>query len=202
MSLAQGLAIASRRAGKARQLAMDPPPPPKPQAEDEPVMAAPAPSMPAVGSWAELSEPLRQRESGGRWDVVNPYGYAGGYQFGEAALADAGVYQDVDLTDNDWGGTFQGLGDVRTLEDFLRSPEAQMMAFNLHAQRLADAIQGSDLAAYLGQDLGGVRVTLPGLIWGAHLGGLGGLRRWLEGGGDPADAFGTRISDYVAMAMR
>lgn len=44
-------------------------------------------------------------------------------------------------------------------------------------------------------------MTPSGLRYGAHLGGLDGVRDWLRGGDDESDG-NTRISDYVRMGLR
>lgn len=51
---------------------------------------------------------LGLRESSGRYDVVNPYGYLGKYQMGEAALIDAGYYLPDGTPQNDWIGPWVG----------------------------------------------------------------------------------------------
>lgn len=148
-------------------------------------------------------QPLVQRESGGRWDVVNPYGYSGIFQFGEAAAAQAGVYGgDDNLRDNRWGGTFTLPSGRYSYQEWLNSPQAQIETGDAHFGGLDRELERLGLSRYLGQTVNGVPVTREGLLYGAHLGGLGGLKRWLEGRGNPADANGTRVGDYVAMGAQ
>jgi hypothetical protein len=58
-----------------------------------------------------------------------------------------------------------------------------------------------DIDIYAGQKIKGIEITPSGMIAGAHLGGIGGLKNFLTSGGDnnPADANGTKIGDYVKM---
>jgi hypothetical protein len=65
---------------------------------------------------------LGSRESSGRYDVENPWGYLGKYQMGEAALIDAGYYLQDGTAQNDWRGEWTGKDGVWSKEDFLSSP--------------------------------------------------------------------------------
>jgi len=49
---------------------------------------------------------------------------------------------------------------------------------------------------YLGKTINGIEITISGLVAGAHLKGLGGVRKFLKGK-DNADAYGTKISEYI-----
>lgn len=49
--------------------------------------------------WSALKESLGYTESGGRYDIVNPWNYLGKYQFGEARLADIGWWDDPQIVD-------------------------------------------------------------------------------------------------------
>lgn len=155
------------------------------------------------GAGVDMLRPqLARSESGGRSNIVNAQGYSGTYQMGEGALADAGVYRDATPgVQNDWNGQFNipGFPEVRTQADFLQNPAAQEAAFGEHLQRLERDMKGAGLDQYIGQEVGGVPITAEGLVWMAHLGGVNGARRFLETGGryDPADANGTRLSDYA-----
>ncbi len=145
---------------------------------------------------------LRQRESSGNAGARNSQGYAGLYQFGTARLADLGLYAPAseDETPNTWSGRFTipGHAGVRTLQDFLASPEAQRAAFDRHIADI-DRQLGPLMEQYQGQTVGGVTITANGVRAMAHLGGVEGARRFLESGGsrNPADSNGTRLSDYA-----
>ena len=43
-------------------------------------------------SFEQFLYDLGARESGGKYNILNKYGYAGKYQMGEMALVDAGYY--------------------------------------------------------------------------------------------------------------
>lgn len=148
--------------------------------------AAPAPPV------GPFEQQLAGAESPGP-GVVNKQGYSGQYQFGAARLADLGIYKPAegeDLKKNEWKGTFSipGFAAV-THDDFLKSPAAQHAAFTQHVADIDKAIATTPGAAKLDQN--GLRAV-------AHLGGNGGMQRFVETGGlyDPADANGTHLSDY------
>jgi hypothetical protein len=125
--------------------------------------------------------------------AVNPGGYSGQYQFGAARLADLGLYKPSpgeDLSKNQWTGTFNiPPYNVTTHDQFLASPAAQHAAFQLHVANIDQAIANTPGADKL--DPNGLRAV-------AHLGGVGGMQKFVATGGayDPPDANGVRLSDY------
>jgi hypothetical protein len=151
--------------------------------EEEGLAAAPAPEVviePPAG--------LVASESGGDFSARNPQGYVGRLQFGPERLIDAkraGV-----------------IPAEMTSEDFRLDPEAQKATEQWHLGDINDFIDKSGLGAVEGKTIKGVPVTRAGLVNVAHLGGKGGLQKFVSSGGryDPADANGTRLSDYLAMA--
>lgn len=156
-----------------------------------PLTQAPPPT--SSGSFAGR---LGGAEGGKNPAVVNPAGFSGQYQFGAARLADpsVGIYTPApgeDLKANQWKGTFNvpGFPDVKTHADFLANPAAQKAAFDTHLADIDKNIAGLPNAT--GQDPNGLRAV-------AHLGGVDGMKRFVSSGGlyDPADANGTRLSDY------
>lgn len=168
--------------------------------------------IPGKPNWEDA---LVQRESGGRPDIVNPLGYAGKYQFGAPLLQTLGVYtpgQGEDLkgwskTGRDapgkWSGTFNipGHPEVRTLEDFKRSPEAQKSAFDLSKTYYDGEIERRGLGEFIGKTVAGVPITKEGLYTGMHLGGAGGVEQTLRSGGsyNAEDANGTTVLNYIKM---
>jgi hypothetical protein len=52
---------------------------------------------------------------------------------------------------------------------------------------------------FIGDTIKGIPVTRSGMIAASHLGGAGGLKKFLSTNGnvDHKDAFGTAISDYL-----
>lgn len=168
-----------------------------------PMGAAPAaPAAPANGAlMPRLDVPttatgapasLVRTESGGNWAAKNEVMGAGGMpghfgrlQFGQARLQEAQAA----------GAMPVGM----TPQEFLRNPDIQQSVERWHFADINQFIQGQNLGAAVGQTIKGVPVTINGMIAVAHLGGKQGLKRFIETGGqyDPADANGTRLSDYL-----
>lgn len=167
----------------------------------------------AVLGYGGGSTSLIAAESGGKPDVVNEFGYAGLYQFGAPRLSALGVYKpgqgenlaDWQKTPKDaagkWSGTFNipGHPNVRTLDDFRASPEAQQTVFALHTAKMDEEIKANGLDAYEGKTVSGVVITREGLRNMLHLGGVGSTKAALEGRGNPKDANGTSVMDYARM---
>lgn len=150
----------------------------------------------------EFADALAQRESRSNYKIMNRYGYAGRYQFGETALADAQFYNMPAKKEklNSWNGSFTELAKecgVKTIQDFLKNPQAQDIAFKKYKQRQLKAIKSYDLEKYIGMYLKDCVVTESGLLAGAHLKGPKNVKRFLERGIDSTDAFGTHISEYI-----
>lgn len=148
-----------------------------------------------------FEEALVGSESGGRKSVVNKEGYAGLYQFGAPRLADLGIYTPRDGSNwQKWDGEFSipGYPEVRTKDDFLKSPEAQRTAFGLHKDDILQQLSATGYDKYIGQTVGGVPITKEAILGMAHLGGLAGAKKFLDSGGkyNPADSNGTKLSDY------
>lgn len=136
---------------------------------------------------------LIQNESGGRWDAQNDATGAGGMkghfgrlQFGQARLQEAAAAGAIPP------GT--------TPQQFMASPELQQAAERWHFNDIDQNIKASGYDRLVGQPINGVPVTIDGLRAVAHLGGVQGMKRFVETGGryDPADRNGTRLSDYFA----
>lgn len=150
---------------------------------------------------------LAQRESGGDYGITNQYNFLGKYQFGEAALIDAGYYNQDGTSSScpasqggcDWRGTWTGKDGIHSREQFLASPQAQENAIRAYQARTWGYIQNLGLDRYVGQTVGGIPITCDNLLTGYHLKGGGGLSTFLNSNGanDPADANGTRISSYL-----
>lgn len=159
-----------------------------------------------AGSYNDYFEALGRRESGG---AQNPYrvenwaGYLGKYQMGEAALIDAGFYK-TDRTPgiNDyvgkWTSTATKIG-VSSKSDFLNTPQAQEEAIRSFTAKNWNYIANLDLDLYSSQEINSFGITNSGLLGGAHLVGVGGLKNYLKSGGDivPVDGNGTPITEYI-----
>jgi len=130
---------------------------------------------------------LLQKESGGDFGARNPQGYVGRAQFGEARLADAKKAGVIPAG--------------ATPEDFRMNPDMQKAAEDWHFGDINNFIDRTGLASMEGKVINGVPITREGMVNVAHLGGKGGLQKFITSGGryNPADANGTRLSDYFAM---
>ncbi len=124
-----------------------------------------------------FKEALAFKESQGKYDVVNQFGYLGKYQFGKGTLALVGV-RDTNL--------------------FLSSPALQEKAFEANVSRNKWVLR-RDIKRFVGKNIGGVFVTESGILAAAHLGGPGSVKKFLRSGGKIAfqDGFGTSIVEYM-----
>ena len=72
-----------------------------------------------------------------------------------------------------------------------------------HIEDINNYIDSRGLTEYIGKEIDGIKITREGLIAGAHLGGKGGMRKFLESGmevhgpQDKKDINKTYISDYI-----
>lgn len=125
---------------------------------------------------------LAASESGGDYGIVNDLGYTGRYQFGDARLTDFRNATGMDFT----------------MDQFRGSPDLQEQAYAWHMADIDRAITSNGLDRYVGQTVGGVPITIDGLRAMAHLGGVGGMTKFVTSGGayNPADANGTSLADY------
>jgi len=140
---------------------------------------------------------IRMSEGSGNYQTNTGNGFYGAYQMGEDALTDAGYM--------DGNGNWTGRNGVNSLEDYLNNSTAQDDAFLRYGEKNLGYLNGWE--QYIGQTIGGVKVTRAGLIAGAHLVGAGGLKYWLTSGGDctnkgtgsdAVDGKGTCAGTYMA----
>ena len=119
---------------------------------------------------------IGHRESTNRYDVVNPWGYMGRYQFGKCTL--------------------KGLGFNVSKKEFLSNPELQeeaMMALlNHNKEKLQKYIDVFD-----GKTINGIYITESGILAAAHLGGQGSVKRYFKNGKVFRDGNGTKITSYM-----
>jgi hypothetical protein len=130
---------------------------------------------------------LAESESGNNFNADNGLGNVGRYQFGEARLNDAkraGVIP-ADMS----------------LQQFKNDKNAQFAVEDWHFKDINNSINANGLDQLIGKKIGGTEITRDGMINVAHLGGKDGLQKFIASGGryDPADANGTRLSDYLAL---
>ena len=92
----------------------------------------------------EFLTDLGARESGGKYNVINKYGYAGKYQMGEMALTDAGYYTKPSKKyNNDWSGKFIGKDGVNSIQDFLKNPQETYRKYREHFHKYPEWIRPS-----------------------------------------------------------
>ena len=140
---------------------------------------------------------IAHTESGGKYDAVNQFGYAGKYQMGSAALQDAGLLKpgtpqtpEAIQNPNNWVG---GPGKPNSLEEFLTNSDIQEQTMvdytnrNLSALKRTGAISGNS-----------TKEEISGALAAAHLVGPGGATKLIKTGADPQDGNGTKASQYYA----
>lgn len=130
-------------------------------------------------------------ESGGNWQAGNDVMGAGGVrghhgilQFGDARLRDA---KKAGIIPADM-----------TTDQFKQSKAAQVATSNWHFDNIDGRIRKNGYDKMIGQNIGGVQMSWNGMRSMAHLGGFGGLSRFIQTQGkhNPADKFGTSLSAY------
>ena len=85
-------------------------------------------------------------------------------------------------------------------EEFTANDDAQVAATNWHFNDIDNYIKDRGLGSYVGREVNGAALSMNSLRAMAHLGGRNGMQRYLESNGqyNPADAFGTSLSDYAS----
>ena len=85
-----------------------------------------------------------------------------------------------------------------TPEQFKANPKAQVAVSNWHFNDIDNNIRKNGYDQMVGQSIGGVPISMDGMRAMAHLGGFGGLSKFITSGGthNPADSFGTSLAAY------
>ncbi len=145
----------------------------------------------AAGSGDFLTS-LIGTESGGNWSAQNDEigaggqaGHFGRLQFGQARLQDA----------KNAGIIPAGM----TPTQFMADPSAQQAVESWHFSDIDNQAAKMGLNSYIGQTIGGAKITPAAIRAMAHLGGIGGAAKFLNTGGkyNPSDAYGTSLLDYA-----
>ena len=127
---------------------------------------------------------LGARESGGKYNIINRYGYAGKYQMGEMALVDAGYYMKPSKKyNNDWSGVFTGKDGIKSIQDFLNNPAVQEKAQIIYKKKQWGYLKAVGADKYIGKIINGYTITASGLLAGAHLKGAGSVIKYLKSNG-------------------
>jgi len=126
---------------------------------------------------------LGNSESGNDWKCINRIGCFGEWQFDESTLKYLG-YKSV------------------TLRKFRENTEVFPREMQLKALRTlirVNMVLLTDYCHFIGDSIGGVRITKSGMIAASHLGGAGSLQRYLNTGGriNNRDVLGTSMRDYL-----
>lgn len=152
-------------------------------------------------SYDDFFEALGQHESGGDYRKINTINFMGKYQMGEASLIDLGYYKpDGKDPDNLYQNKFwTGKDGINSKEDFLNRPDVQEKAVRKFAEINWRTIQINDLDLFVDRTVYGVKITISGLLAGAHLKGVGkkGLRSFLRSGYNGKDQYGTTVKSYI-----
>ncbi|UZA37713.1 hypothetical protein [Moraxella bovis] len=137
-------------------------------------------------------------------------GYIGYFQFGEAALYDAGYFTvphpfslaknspfQMAITNNDWTGTWTGKNGVRSKNDFLEGRKHQIDAMNFFIQRHCSVLRNLNINEFYGKKVNGIELTESGCCAGAHLVGAKHILDFALGIADETDGNKTPISHYI-----
>lgn len=137
-----------------------------------------------------VREALRSGESGGNTEAVDfnkedGKDHVGLYQFGQARLDDY----------NNANNTSHTVADLKAM-----SEEEQEAIADWHFADIETFIDDNGLDKFVGQTVGGVNITRSGLIAMAHLGGNGGMKKFLETDGEynPDDSSSTVKGNSLA----
>lgn len=128
-------------------------------------------------SFVAFKQALAFKESQGKYDIVNGFGYAGKYQFGGAALKAVGI---------------------TNRNEFLKNPVLQEEAFKALIAINKHHLQ-NEISNYSGKVINGTEITESGILASAHLLGLGSVKRYLRNNGNISisDGYGTTIRSYM-----
>ncbi len=128
-------------------------------------------------SFMAFKQALAFKESQGRYDIVNDFGYMGKYQFGGSALRAVGITNRI---------------------EFLNNPVLQEQAFKallaINKYELRHEIE-----KYSGKVINGTEITESGILASAHLLGAGSVKRYLRNNGQLriTDGYGTTVRSYM-----
>lgn len=131
---------------------------------------------PRVHQLDELIEAIGQLESNNRYDVVNPYGFMGKYQFSPRTVA----YLGYDVT----------------REQFLNNPELQDSVMVSYLRSNYSSLQ-HHIMVYGYTIHNGVYITPSSILAGAHFAGARGMKRFLENNVGTTDSNGMTITRYM-----
>jgi len=128
-------------------------------------------------SFMAFRQAIGFKESQGKYDVINDFGYAGKYQFGGEAL------QTVGITNR---------------KEFLNNPVLQEEAFKTLLAINKNALK-KEIKKYSGKIINKTEITESGILASAHLLGPATVKKYLRNNGQVhiTDAYGTTIRSYM-----
>ena len=127
-------------------------------------------------------------ESSDSYKALNRFGYMGRYQFGKSTLKGLRRSGYLKISNKE----------MRT-KNFLNNPELQdraMLALTNHNTQVLD---NYGLMQYIGKEVGGVKITLQGMLAASHLLGPYAVKRFIKTDGrvNKHDGNGTTAKDYM-----
>ena len=127
---------------------------------------------------------MAKLESNNNYQIVNRFGYMGKYQFGKTTLKRL---------------VRKGYLKTNNLHNFLKDSNLQEKAMDALIQCNLDYISRNNMDDYIGQNIGGITISLTGMLAGAHLVGPYAVKRYLKTNGRAIkkDANGTSVKDYM-----
>ena len=165
------------------------------------------------GSLGKFLTAIADKESSLDPEKVNTEGYMGKYQFGEIALKDIlqklpgeSDEQQEERLKKYWPKNF---GKIRTDKDFnffqSRFKNKGTDFWPEHKQDLAmkqllknnKSYLGDYVDKWVGKKKNGIKITLSGLLAGAHLLGPSNVKAFLDNGTVTKDGYGTPITEYI-----
>jgi hypothetical protein len=180
---------------------------------------------PSRGNMQNMLDALGERETGKpkgdikQYSFENPHlGFLGKYQFAEVLLIRLGYYQATvyygnGADKNYWRGSWTNKRGINSKVKFLNSPQAQETAireaFGIYLEDINYFLksQGKSLSSYLNKNQifnyqgksKTIKITLSGILAGAHLRGPNRVVELLTQGKISKDEFGTSILEYIDM---
>jgi len=144
--------------------------------------------------WAAYLDKLGEMESGNNYGAVNRLGYCGRWQFGAAALADAGYVRAGTSNRNLLSpAAWTGKDGVSSRADWLSRRDAQNAAMLVYTRAHYNGLLRSGELL-----LSSSPARIAGLLAAAHLMGLGGARQLVDGA-IAHDANGTTTLKYYRL---
>ena len=131
---------------------------------------------------------MAELESSSSYKALNRYGYMGRYQFGKSTLK--GLRK---------GGYLKISNREMRTKNFLNNPVVQERAMLALTNHNTQVLDNYGLMKYIGQDVGGVKITLQGMLSASHLLGPYAVKQFIKSNGkiNKQDGNGTTAKDYM-----